>query len=205
MSLFDLEETPEPKRETKTSASAGLVTANIDGGSRGNPGPAGYGAMLRDADGKTVAELSEYLGHKTNNHAEYSALLGTLRYAVEHGIKRLKVISDSELMVKHMKRIYRVNSPDLKPLYEEAQKLAAMLDYFKIEHVLREYNRAADHLANQAMDRGTGKAPAKPKPEKPSSAIPEWKEFSGVVREDGLVELTNGKLPEGTKVRVKVE
>jgi ribonuclease HI len=131
--------------------------ANVDGGARGNPGPAGYGVYIRDAAGAPIKQLSEYLGHRTNNVAEYSALLAALEYAVAHGHRALKVVSDSELMVKQMTGQYRVNSPDLKPLYEKARSLVRRLDKFAIEHVLRAKNQYADRLANDAMDRGTGK------------------------------------------------
>jgi probable phosphoglycerate mutase len=130
------------------------ITANVDGGSRGNPGPAGFGVYIRGANGAAIAQLSEYLGHKTNNFAEYSGLLAALEYAVAHGHRALKVISDSELMVRQMNGQYRVSSPDLKPLYEKARSLARQLDKFTIQHVLREQNRHADKLANEAMDRG---------------------------------------------------
>ena len=128
-------------------------SAHIDGGARGNPGPSGYGVVIQDPAGKKVAELSEYLGHHTNNYAEYQGLLAVLRYAVAHGIKALKVISDSELMVRQMKGIYKVKHPELRKLYEEAQSLVRKLDHFEIRHALREHNRDADRLANEAMDR----------------------------------------------------
>jgi len=133
------------------------ITANVDGGARGNPGPAGYGVYIRGTDGKPIAQLSEYLGIKTNNFAEYSALLGALEYATAHGYRALKVISDSELMVRQMTGQYRVNSPDLKPMYEKARSLVRQLEKFAIEHVLRAKNQHADRLANEAMDRGVGK------------------------------------------------
>jgi probable phosphoglycerate mutase len=129
-------------------------TAHIDGGARGNPGPSGYGVVIHDPSGKKMAELSEYLGHHTNNYAEYQGLLAVLRYAVEHGIKAIKVVSDSELMVRQMKGIYKVKNPDLRKLYEEAQPLVRKLDYFEIRHAMREDNVDADRLANEAMDRG---------------------------------------------------
>ncbi len=129
-------------------------TAHVDGGARGNPGPAGYGAVIKDPQGKTVAELSEYLGHHTNNYAEYQGLLGVLRYAVEHGIAALDVVSDSELMVRQMNGIYKVKNPDLRKLFDEAKQLASRLDQFQIRHALREHNQTADRLANLAMDKG---------------------------------------------------
>jgi ribonuclease HI len=129
-------------------------TAHVDGGARGNPGPAGYGVAIQDASGHPIAELSEYLGHRTNNYAEYQGLLAALRYTTEHQIKALKVISDSELMVRQMKGIYKVRHPELRKLYDEAQQLVRRLEHFEIRHALREHNQVADRLANQAMDRG---------------------------------------------------
>jgi ribonuclease HI len=129
-------------------------TAHVDGGARGNPGPAGYGVAINDASGRPVAELSEYLGHHTNNYAEYQGLLAALRYAAENQIKALKVISDSELMVRQMKGVYKVRNPELRKLYDQAQQLVRRLDHFEIRHALREHNQTADRLANEAMDRG---------------------------------------------------
>jgi probable phosphoglycerate mutase len=139
---------PAPKR------AASAFTAHVDGGARGNPGPAGYGAVIKDPDGNKVAELSEYLGHHTNNYAEYQGLLGVLRYAVEHGIAALHVISDSELMVRQMKGIYKVKHPELRKLHDEAKQLVRQLEHFEIRHALREHNQTADRLANLAMDKG---------------------------------------------------
>jgi len=129
-------------------------TAHVDGGARGNPGPAGYGAVIKNPHGKKVAELSEYLGHHTNNYAEYQGLLGVLRYAVEHGISALHVVSDSELMVRQMKGIYKVKHPELRKLHDEAKQLVRQLEHFEIRHALREHNQTADRLANLAMDKG---------------------------------------------------
>jgi ribonuclease HI len=128
--------------------------AHIDGGARGNPGPAGYGVVLEDQNGRRVAGLSQYLGHRTNNYAEYSGLLAALQYALEHGPKALKVISDSELMVRQIKGVYKVRTAALLELYQKAQQLIRQLEWFEIGHVLRESNREADRLANEAMDRG---------------------------------------------------
>lgn len=133
------------------------LVANTDGGARGNPGPAGYGVVIKDQDGKKVTGLSEYLGHQTNNFAEYSALLGALRYAVEHGPRALKVISDSELLVKQIKGQYKVKHPGLQELYRQAKELIARLEWFSIEHSFREQNQEADRLANEAMDSGMGR------------------------------------------------
>ncbi|MGA2833528.1 MAG: ribonuclease HI family protein [Terracidiphilus sp.] len=132
-------------------------TAHCDGGSRGNPGPSGYGAVIEDAKGQVVAELSEFLGIQTNNYAEYSGLLGVLRWSVEHGVKHLRVVSDSELMVKQMQGKYKVASPILRPLFEEARKLSRSIASFEIRHTLRGGNKQADKLANDAMDKGMGR------------------------------------------------
>ena len=138
----------------------GWVTAHCDGGARGNPGPAGYGAVLRGADGALLAELSEFLGVCSNNVAEYRGLLGCLGWALQHGVKRLRVISDSDLMVKQIQGKYRVASPDLRPLWEQARQSIAGLERFEIAHALRHKNKDADRLANEAMDRGMGRSPA---------------------------------------------
>ena len=133
---------------------SGFITAHCDGGARGNPGPAGYGVEISDPNGIVIAELSEFLGFRTNNYAEYSGLLASLQYALDYGHPRLRVVSDSELMVKQIQGKYKVNSPDLKPLWAEARARIARLQSFEITHALRHKNKAADALANQAMDRG---------------------------------------------------
>ena len=142
---------------TTAQADSGWITAHCDGGARGNPGPAGFGAVVQDADGRILAELSEFLGVQTNNFAEYSGLLAVLDFAVAHAHPRVKVISDSELMVKQIQGAYKVKSPGLKPLYDEARKRIARLEGFQISHALRHKNKDADRLANQAMDKGMGR------------------------------------------------
>ena len=132
-------------------APGGSAIANVDGGSRGNPGPAGYGVRVEQEDG-TVTELKQSLGLATNNVAEYNGLLAALRWAVDHGVRTLHIRSDSELLVKQMKGEYRVKNPGLQPLYEEARSLARRLGRVTFEHVRREYNKDADRLANEAMD-----------------------------------------------------
>lgn len=129
-----------------------MVTANIDGGARGNPGPAAYGVVVRDSKGNIVTELGEYLGLQTNNFAEYSGLLAVLEYAQKENVSALKVFSDSELLVKQMKGLYKVKSPGLVPLFERARSLSRRLQYFSIEHVRRERNREADRMVNQVLD-----------------------------------------------------
>jgi ribonuclease HI len=140
--------------DTSVGSHTGWVIAHCDGGARGNPGPAGYGALLQDESGLVLAELSEFLGVRTNNYAEYAGLLGCLQWALDQGHKRLRVISDSELMVKQIQGKYKVNSPDLRPLWEEARRRIGCLEEFEISHALRHKNKAADQLANEAMDRG---------------------------------------------------
>jgi ribonuclease HI len=151
---------------SQNSPAKDWINAHCDGGARGNPGPAGYGALIQDDQGMVVAELSEFLGMRTNNYAEYSGLLGCLQYALDHHHPRLRVVSDSELMVKQIQGKYQVKSPDLKPLYEEAKRRIARLEGFEISHALRHKNKDADRLANEAMDRGMKRphAPGTPAP-----------------------------------------
>src|SRR5258708_2220803 len=134
------------------------LIAHTDGGARGNPGPAGYGVVIRDAKGDKVAGLSKYLGHQTNNFAEYQALIGALEYAVEHGPRALKVISDSELLVRQIKGIYKVKEPTLRDLHARASQLISQLQWFNIEHVLRGHNLEADALANHTLPKGYARA-----------------------------------------------
>jgi ribonuclease HI len=146
--LFSDAQTPAPP--------AGVYTANIDGGSRGNPGPAAYGVVLRDPNGAVILELAKQFGRDTNNVAEYYGLLAALDYAASRGISKLRIRSDSELLVRQMQGVYKVKSDDLKPLHERASKLSRQLTYFAIEHVRRELNSEADALANAALDQGVG-------------------------------------------------
>ncbi len=146
----------EPAPEAKPLA----WRANVDGGSRGNPGPASYGVVVRDPRGEIVARLKKYIGRSTNNVAEYYGLIAALDYAQANSIKALRVESDSELLVKQMRGQYKVKSADLKPLYERAKKMSQAIPAFRIDHVYREQNREADLLANEAMDEVSGKPPA---------------------------------------------
>src|SRR3984885_8249772 len=177
------------------------IIAHSDGGARGNPGPAGYGVVIQDPSGHKVAHLSEYLGHQTNNFAEYQGLIAALEYALQHGPKALKLISDSELLVRQIKGIYKVKNATLRDLHGRAQELIAHLDWFSIGHALREQNTEADRLANEAMDRGMGQSTARA-PAPASTGSNPAQEFEGVMR-NGVVELTKGKLPEGTRVQVR--
>lgn len=177
------------------------LVAHTDGGARGNPGPAGYGVVIQDAQGNRVAGLSQYLGHQTNNFAEYQALIAALEYAVEHGPRALRVISDSELLVRQMRGIYKVKEPTLRDLHGRASQLVRQLEWFDIDHVLRGHNKEADQLANEAMDKGSGRAPSR----SPASPAPRpQQEFNGVVR-GGKVELLDGSLPDGTAVQVRIK
>lgn len=142
--------------ESHTAPPSGVTIANIDGASRGNPGPAAYAVILRETDGKQIAGISKCIGRKTNNIAEYYALIAALDYASANKIRSLRVRSDSELLVRQMQGRYRVKNADLMPLYERAKKLARGLDYFVIEHVPREQNSDADLLANAALDGAGG-------------------------------------------------
>jgi probable phosphoglycerate mutase len=185
-------------------------TAHCDGGSRGNPGPAGYGAVIEDPHGQVVAQLSEFLGRQTNNFAEYKGLLAVLTWAREHGVRQLRVVSDSELMVKQLKGQYKVASPALRPLWEEARRLAGQLERFEIRHTLRGGNKDADRLANEAMDKGMGRPPAGSQGgpaghqagnKKLDSPRPTRLVLEGYVK-GGVVHLLEGDLPEGTFVKV---
>jgi ribonuclease HI len=193
------------------------INAHCDGGARGNPGPAGYGALIQDHEGMVLAELSEFLGIRTNNYAEYSGLLGCLQYALDHHYPRLRVVSDSELMVKQIQGKYKVNSPDLKPLWQEARNRIARLEAFEINHALRHKNKDADRLANEAMDRGmkrphaTGQAAPPPlkatpdpkKSEAPPNPYPKAEAMLRGFTKDGAVHLLGGAtLPDGIFVKI---
>jgi probable phosphoglycerate mutase len=202
---------------TPKPASKDWISAHCDGGARGNPGPAGYGALIQDANGRVLAELSEFLGIRTNNYAEYSGLLGCLQYALDHGHPRLRVVSDSELMVKQIQGKYKVNSPDLKPLWQEARNRIAKLEAFEISHALRHKNKDADRLANEAMDRGMKRphtpatpapAPLKATPYPTKSEAPPnpYAKADTMLRgftKDGVIHiLGNATLPEGIFVKI---
>ncbi len=194
--------------EKKAGEDSGWFTAHCDGGSRGNPGPAGYGAVIEDPEGHVIVRLSKYLGRQTNNFAEYSGLLAVLHWAIENGAKRLRVVSDSELMVNQMKGRYKVASPGLRPLWEEARRRAARLDRFEMTHTLRGGNREADQLANEAMDQGMGKSGAggvsKPASQQAGKSAAPRQVLEGYVK-DGVVHLLNGELPDGAFVKVTRE
>jgi probable phosphoglycerate mutase len=176
---------------------------------------------IEDETGKTLGELSEFLGKQTNNYAEYSGLLAALEFALREGHPRLRVVADSELMVKQIKGQYRVNSPDLRPLYDEAKRRIARLEKFRIEHVLRGKNKNADRLANLAMDRGIkdrgtkdqgmtrspgafrAAVQASSEPSAAATAVAK-RALRGVVR-GGVIQFVAGELPEGTLVEITPE
>jgi ribonuclease HI len=202
----------KPLFEARENPPEHHLIAHSDGGARGNPGPAGYGVVIKDETGRRVAALSEYLGHQTNNFAEYQGLIAALEYAIQHGPKALKLISDSELLVRQIKGIYKVKNEVLKDLHGRAKELIAQLDWFSIGHAFREQNQEADQLANDAMDKGMGRSGAgEPStslragsPGRPAAQPQTQQEFEGIVRQ-GKVELVTGTLPEGTRVQLRVK
>ena len=128
------------------------LTINVDGGARGNPGPAAIGIVVRDPEGEVITDLGETIGDATNNVAEYKALIRGIRMAVELGADELEIRGDSELVVKQMLGQYKVKHPDMKPLYAEAREALSGLSDWSITHVRREQNSEADALVNQALD-----------------------------------------------------
>lgn len=187
----------EPEPEAKPAA----WRANIDGGSRGNPGPAAYGVVIRDPRGQVVARLKKYIGRSTNNVAEYYGLIAALDYAESHQVRALDVESDSELLVKQMRGQYKVKSEELKPLFERAKKMSQTLESFRIEHVYREQNREADALVNQALDEtsrpGAAASNAAKLPPKDSSM-----RFFARYQDGALHPQDALNLPDGTDVEV---
>lgn len=174
------------------------LSFHIDGGARGNPGPAGYGVLVEDHTGKKVDALSAFLGAQTNNFAEYSGLLAALEYALAHKVRSVKIYSDSELLVKQIKGEYKVRSEALLDIYREAKDLIRKLNTFQIRHIPREQNREADKLANQAMDQGMGRKPVA------ENRPADTKEITGIVTK-GVVHLIDGTLPEGAQVVVRLK
>lgn len=124
----------------------------VDGAARGNPGEAGCGAVIFDETGRVLEELCRYLGHATNNVAEYQGLLMGVEGVLRLGGKRLRVQSDSELMVRQLNGLYRVKDDKLRRLYKKVLDLLHRLEAYRIIHVAREHNRLADQLANRAID-----------------------------------------------------
>jgi ribonuclease HI len=191
---------------------AAAYRANIDGGSRGNPGPAAYGVVIRDAKGDIVARLKKYIGRMTNNVAEYYGLIAALDYMQSQGIRALRIESDSELLVKQMRGQYKVRSPELQPLFERARKMSQALESFRIDHVYREQNREADALANEAMDEvegGSAKsakaaaaAPAAAPKSETRAPVGEVRKIRARFRSGVLYLLEDVDLPDGVEVDV---
>ena len=129
-----------------------MIIAYIDGGARGNPGPAGYGVRVENEAGELLDELHGGLGIATNNVAEYNGLLAALRWAVDRGERIVLIRADSELLVKQMRGEYKVKHPGLQPLYVRARLLVMELADVRFEHVRREKNKEADRLSNLGMD-----------------------------------------------------
>ena len=173
--------------------------AYIDGGSRGNPGIAGYGVHLLDEEGKTLASLSESLGIRTNNFAEYSALIDALSLAQAHQYDKIKVYADSELLVKQINGTYRVRNSDLRTLYNRAQELISRFKSFSIHHVPREQNREADRLANLAMDAD----PAKTEARTENLSLPS--KILAVFQNGSIKPLQPLDIPENTRLCIRVE
>ncbi|MFA6454254.1 MAG: ribonuclease HI family protein [Patescibacteria group bacterium] len=129
------------------------LTICTDGGARGNPGPAGIGAVILDEKGDAAAEISEYIGEATNNQAEYKALVAGLAKAKELGALELEVFLDSELVVKQLNREYRVKDKQLAPLFVQAYNISLGFKKIVFKHIRREKNELADKLVNQALDK----------------------------------------------------
>jgi probable phosphoglycerate mutase len=208
----------EPEKPTD------VFTAEVDGASRGNPGPASYAVIIHRPDGSVVYQLGKYLGRATNNVAEYFALITALDYCATSNISRLRVRSDSELLVRQMQGRYKVKSESLKPLHERAVRQSKGLAYFAIEHIPRELNSEADALANVALDRtgevssaarvitSTSSAPASSRPNSsnaaPSSAASHSANTGRTIRahvKNGALYLNEPlNLPEGSEVEIEI-
>jgi len=124
----------------------------VDGASRGNPGPAAIGALIKDGQDRLIARISQRIGTTTNNQAEYRAIIAALEKAISLGFKQIEVNSDSELVVRQINGIYRVKKAALKPLYQQVKQLQGLLEGFTINHIPRQQNIEADKLANIALD-----------------------------------------------------
>jgi ribonuclease HI len=187
--LFADPESPAPAE--------GWFVISVDGAARGNPGPAAYGVVVQSPDGKLLESFGKYIGRLTNNVAEYYALIAALDYAASKGIHKLRVRSDSQLIVNQMKGLYKVKHAVLRPLHERAKKQAAALGGFTIQYVPREQNREADAAANAALDRTSGsnregavdavQRPASPSPSQARSAISTSRKIRARFREGVLV------------------
>jgi ribonuclease HI len=194
--------------EPETKPRAAAFQANIDGGSRGNPGPASYGVVVRNERGEIVAKLKKYIGRMTNNVAEYYGLIAALDYGQASGVRALRIESDSELLVQQMRGHYKVKSPDLRPLFERAKKMSQTFESFRIDHVYREQNAEADALANEALDETSGRpkaavtTKAEGRPKLPGEMKGAPRKLRAQVRNGGLHFLEPLDLPENTEVEI---
>jgi ribonuclease HI len=207
---------PTPSRETglfagsepEAKSRAAAFQANIDGGSRGNPGPASYGVVVRNEGGEIVAKLKKYIGRMTNNVAEYYGLIAALDYAQSNGVRALRVESDSELLVRQMRGHYKVKSADLRPLFERAKKMSQTFESFRIDHVYREKNAEADALANEALDETSGRpkpsvtSKLEARPKLPGDMQSAPRKLRAQVRNGGLYFLEPLDLPENAEVEI---
>ena len=199
-----------------SSSDSKQIIAHIDGGSRGNPGPAAYAVVVSTSDGTPLASFSKFLGLATNNVAEYEGLLAALDYAIEHDYRRLKIITDSELLARQITGQYKVKNANLKELYDRARTMIVQFDSFRIEHVRREHNREADRLANEAMDaaakhgrptQGRSAAQDASEPKTGTNIDARQKSLRATATyHQGVLEL-DGSLPlgEGERVNLKIE
>lgn len=130
-----------------------VLTMYVDGASKGNPGPAGIGIVIYNNDDQFVGKVSSYIGKKTNNQAEYVALIRAMLIAIYFKTKFLKIRSDSELVVRQLLGEYQVNNSQIKKLYDKVMELKKQIPNFKIEHVMRNFNERADYLAKKAADK----------------------------------------------------
>jgi ribonuclease HI len=137
----------------KAKLSIDKVTIYTDGAARGNPGPAAIGVVIKDETGQTIATISKRLGNTTNNQAEYRAAIAGMEKAIKLGARHILIKSDSELVVKQLKGLYKIKNAALRPLYQEIVRLTGSLDSFNISYIPRARNAAADALANKALDR----------------------------------------------------
>ena len=196
--------------ETEAKLRPAAYQANIDGGSRGNPGPASYGVVVRNDRGEIVAKLKKYIGRMTNNVAEYYGLIAALDYAQSKGVRALRVESDSELLVKQMLGHYKVKSADLRPLFERAKKMSQTFESFRIAHVYREKNAEADALANEALDETAGRSKlvaartSEEERTKSDAVAPAPMKVRAQVRNGALHLLEPLALPEDTEVEVTI-
>ena len=152
--MSQAEPPPAPAHAAPSQNPPGRMILHTDGGSRGNPGLAGFGVVLLDAQGNTAAEKGVCLARATCNEAEYQGLIAGLELAQEHGVRDLLVRSDSQLLVRQLNGEYKVKSPRLLSFFLRARKLLEGFPAWKAEHIPRERNARADELANEAMDRG---------------------------------------------------